>query len=113
MGTSLNAVAHNVLMWARRWLSRTVLELARFGLLPWVRDLLRISGAVDVAEGGEVLAVRLNAQAPKARLLAAAFDDSKSDLVRWAKTARLVTILIQLETSPRKCLIPRLASNLS
>jgi hypothetical protein len=75
MVTSLNALAHNVLMWARRWLSRTAPELARIGLLRFVRDLLRISGEVEIGKGGEVAVVRLNALAPRARVLAGAFDE--------------------------------------
>jgi hypothetical protein len=40
-----------------------------------VRDLLRISGEVELTKGGDVRTVRLNAQAPRAKKVAAAFDE--------------------------------------
>jgi hypothetical protein len=74
MVTSLNALAHNVLMWARGWLSQTAPELAKIGLLGWVRDLLAISGEVEMTRAGAVRRIRLNARAPRARLLVDAFN---------------------------------------
>ena len=75
MVVALNALAHNVLVWARRWLAKTAPELARLGLLRWVRDLLAISGQVELTRAGRLKRVRLNARAPRARELAAAFQE--------------------------------------
>ncbi|MDQ3252746.1 MAG: transposase [Acidobacteriota bacterium] len=43
----LNSLAHNVLVWARSWLSETQPKLARFGALRMVRDLFQMSGIVE------------------------------------------------------------------
>jgi len=40
----LGQLAHNVVVWARRWLSQNDLKLARFGVLRLVRDLFSTSG---------------------------------------------------------------------
>lgn len=72
---ALNALAHNVLVWARRWLAATAPELGRVGLLRWVRDLLAISGHVEFARSGRLRRVRLNARAPRSRVLGAAFQE--------------------------------------
>ncbi len=42
----LNQLAHNVLMWARHWLTEVAPKLARFGILRMVRDLLSVSGKI-------------------------------------------------------------------
>jgi hypothetical protein len=76
MVTSLNALAHTVLIWSRRWLAQSAPELERLGLLRMVRDLLSICGRVELTAKGEVKRVRLNAKAPRARLLAAAFNEA-------------------------------------
>ena len=44
----LNQLAHNVLMWARNWLTESAPKLARFGVLRLVRDLLSVSGMIEV-----------------------------------------------------------------
>lgn len=73
MVTALNALAHNVLIWSRRWLSAEAPELGRLGLLRLVRDVLSVSGRLEFDEAGRLLGVRLNAAAPSAKRLAAAF----------------------------------------
>jgi hypothetical protein len=73
MVTALNALAHNVLIWSRRWLSAEAPELGRLGLLRLVRDVLSVSGRLEFDEAGRLLCVRLNAAAPSATRLAAAF----------------------------------------
>jgi hypothetical protein len=74
MVAALNALAHNVLVWARGWLSETAPELMKLGLLRWVRDLLNISGEVELQRNGQVRRVQLNGRAPRAKLLAEAFN---------------------------------------
>ena len=44
----LNQLAHNVLMWARGWLAEVAPKLARFGILRLIRDLLAVSGMIEV-----------------------------------------------------------------
>jgi hypothetical protein len=76
MVTYLNALAHNVLIWSRRWLAKHAPELERLGLLRMVRDLLAISGRVELTATGRIKKVRLNARAPRAKLLAEAFNEA-------------------------------------
>ena len=73
MVVALDALVHNVLVWARGWLAKTAPELGALGLLRWVRDVLHISGEVELYKNGRVRRVRLNARAPRARALAEAF----------------------------------------
>jgi hypothetical protein len=44
----LNQLAHNVLMWARGWLAEVAPKLARYGILRLVRDLMSVSGMIEV-----------------------------------------------------------------
>jgi hypothetical protein len=44
----LNQLAHNVLMWARNWLTEAAPKLARFGILRLVRDLMSVSGKIEI-----------------------------------------------------------------
>ena len=71
---ALNALAHNALVWIRRWLARLAPELARLGWLRLVRDLLAISGRVAVSGTGRISSVWLNGRSPRARRLAAALE---------------------------------------
>jgi len=49
----LEALAHNVLIWARGWLSAAAPALAGYGLLRLVRDALSIPGRLCLdAKGG-------------------------------------------------------------
>jgi hypothetical protein len=47
----LNQLAHNVLMWARGWLTEVTPKLARYGILRLVRDLMSVSGMIEVGPG--------------------------------------------------------------
>jgi hypothetical protein len=63
----LSTLAHNVLVWARRWLCPAAPRLAQVGLLRLVRDVLHISGFVDFdATTGRPVQVILNGAAPGA-----------------------------------------------
>jgi len=69
----LGTLAHNVLVWARTWLTPALPRLARYGLVRFVRDILGISGFVVCAPGtGDLLRIVLNRDAPLAPALAAA-----------------------------------------
>jgi len=63
----LNQLAHNVLMWARHWLTEAAPKLARFGILRLVRDLLSVSGKIEINErNGSIRRITLNRAAPLA-----------------------------------------------
>lgn len=69
----LGTLAHNVLVWARTWLTPALPRLARYGLVRFVRDILGSSGFVVCAPGtGDLLRIVLNRDAPLAPALAAA-----------------------------------------
>ncbi len=70
----LGQLAHNVVVWACRWLSQNDLKLARFGVLRLVRDLFSTSGFIEFAIGGGIKAVVLNHAAPAVRRWAEAFN---------------------------------------
>lgn len=63
----LNQLAHNVLMWARGWLTEVAPKLARFGILRLVRDLLSVSGRIEVdRKNSSIKRIILNRAAPLA-----------------------------------------------
>ena len=63
----LNALAHNVLIWARRWLAPALPQIARYGLRRLVRDVWHISGFVERDEHGHLTRIVLNHLAPLAQ----------------------------------------------
>jgi hypothetical protein len=69
----LGALAHNVLVWSRRWLTPAAPRLARYGALRLVRDVLGISGLVDFDPDEMATRIVLNKGAPQASYLAEAF----------------------------------------
>jgi hypothetical protein len=71
MVTLLGTLAHNVLVWAREWLSAGEPRLKHYGLVRLLRDVLCVSGFVEVDGRGEVKEVVLNRGSTLARLLAA------------------------------------------
>jgi hypothetical protein len=46
MLTQLNALAHNLLVWSRDWLTQRCQSVAKLGLLRLVRDVLCFNGVV-------------------------------------------------------------------
>jgi hypothetical protein len=63
----LNQLAHNVLMWARNWLTEVAPQLARFGILRLVRDLLSVSGMIELNQrNSSIRRITLNRAAPLA-----------------------------------------------
>lgn len=44
----LGQLAHNVLVWAKRWLSGEAPKLRRYGVRRLVRDVLAVSGFVEL-----------------------------------------------------------------
>ena len=60
-------LAHNVLMWARNWLTESAPKLARFGILRLVRDLLSVSGKIELNQrNSSIKRIIVNRAAPLA-----------------------------------------------
>ena len=61
----LNALAHNVLVWVREWMSEQVPKLERYGTLRLVRDVLSVSGKLELnKKTGAIKRIVLNRAAP-------------------------------------------------
>jgi hypothetical protein len=61
----LGSLVHNVVIWARRWLSRPPIQ--HYGMLRMVRDVFHISGLLRFEASGSLLEIRLNRRAGLAR----------------------------------------------
>jgi hypothetical protein len=70
----LGVLAHNSLVWARRWLAPHLPNLAHYGLLRLLRDVFHISGFVQRNPQGHVVSILLNQAAPLACDLAVALQ---------------------------------------
>jgi Transposase DDE domain len=57
---ALGALAHNVLVWAKRWLHPQVPGIMRFGVKRLVRDVFGIGGLVRLDAHGQVTSIVLN-----------------------------------------------------
>lgn len=72
----LGTLAHNLLVWARRWLCRgaphTASRLQHYGMKRMVRDLLSISGMLSFDGKGRLYAITLQASSSLAQLIQAA-----------------------------------------
>ncbi len=67
MVVQLNSLAHNLLVWSRRWLSATTPKLREYGFLRLVRDAFQVSGLVELDAGGKVIKIVLNQRAAWAK----------------------------------------------
>jgi hypothetical protein len=63
----LGSLAHNVIIWARRWLASPALQ--HYGMLRMVRDVFHISGFLLTDACGQVTQIVLNQAAPLASAL--------------------------------------------
>lgn len=65
----LGQLAHNLVVWFKRWLleAAETVKLKRYGVPRLVRDVLTISGMVQVGEAQSVTRITLNRAAPLAR----------------------------------------------
>ncbi len=61
----LGSLAHNVVVWARRWLSSP--QIQRYGILRMVRDVFHISGLLRFDASGSVVEIVFNQEACLAR----------------------------------------------
>jgi hypothetical protein len=69
MLVQLEALAHNVLVWARDWLAPGCPKIARFGIKRWVRDVFHINGKIILDHYAQPLLIVLNQADPLAREL--------------------------------------------
>ena len=69
----LGTLAHNVVMWAKRWLTADAPRLKRYGVPRLVRDVLQISGFVKLKEMSVIKRIVLNGASALARHCAKSF----------------------------------------
>ena len=65
----LEVLAHNLLIWARRWLAPHCPKIARFGLLRLVRDAFRVNGIVIQDHQAHIIKIVFNQADPLAKEL--------------------------------------------
>lgn len=70
----LGSLAHNILVWSRRWLTADAPRFAKYGALRIVRDLFQISGLLEFNEAGQLLRITLNKATPYVREMASALE---------------------------------------
>lgn len=58
--TQLNALAHNILVWAQRWLTRSQPELKQVGFVRLMRDVFTTLGELCFDAFGRLVEIRLN-----------------------------------------------------
>ena len=68
----LGTLAHNVVVWAKRWMQEEAPKLKRYGVQRVVRDVLGVSGFVELGKSGGVKLVVLNGASALARACAKA-----------------------------------------
>jgi hypothetical protein len=70
----LGALAHNILVWVKRWLIPVLPRISSYGALRLVRDVMSISGAIEMDAAGKITGIVLNKGAPLAGELTRALD---------------------------------------
>ncbi len=60
MLTQLNALAHNVLVWAQRWLTQDQPKLKKVGFVRLMRDVFTTTGQLCFDAFGQLVEIRLN-----------------------------------------------------
>jgi hypothetical protein len=70
----LGALAHNVIVWARRWLAPHEPKVRRYGMKRMVRDIFHLSGFLVHNGRGRLVEVVLNQRAPLVRGIARSLD---------------------------------------
>jgi hypothetical protein len=71
MVCQLEALAHNLLVWARRWLAPFCPRIASFGMLRTVRDILHITGTIWIDDHKIIRKIILNPGDPFAKQIQA------------------------------------------
>ena len=73
MVAQLEALAHNTLVWVRRWLAPFCPKLEHWGMLRLVRDVCHMNGLTLLDHTGRILKIVLNQAEPLARELSIGF----------------------------------------
>jgi Transposase DDE domain group 1 len=68
----LGQLAHNVMVWVKRWLLSDAPKLKKYGVRRMVRDVMTVSGFVEVGKNDAIKRVLLNSASAVARQCAAA-----------------------------------------
>lgn len=63
----LGTLAHNLVVWAKRWMVAGVPKIKKYGVKRMVRDVFAVSGFVEINEQDEIKRVVMNKAAPLAR----------------------------------------------
>lgn len=87
--TLLGTLAHNVVVWARKWLGVQQPKLQRYGIKRMVRDVFHISGFLVQSLHGQILAIVLNERAPLVQGLTSSLTDLLQPaqvVVSWGQT---------------------------
>jgi len=63
----LGTLAHNLVVWAKRWLVAGVPKLKKYGVKRIVRDVFAVSGFVEFNQSHEIKRLVMNKAAPLAR----------------------------------------------
>jgi hypothetical protein len=71
----LEALAHNVLIWAREWLARLAQVVSGYGLVRLIRDVLSIPGRITLDGQGQIRALVLSQAHPLAGKVRTALQD--------------------------------------
>ena len=73
----LGTLAHNVVIWARQWLTQTAApsKLRRYGIMRMVRDVFHINGFLLLDALGQIVQIVLNQAAPLAPILVEALRE--------------------------------------
>jgi hypothetical protein len=74
MLTLLEALAHNLLVWARSWLALLCPKVAQFGMLRLVRDAFHLNGLIVLDQAAHVRKIVFNRADPLAEELRAGFS---------------------------------------
>ncbi len=67
--TSLEALAHNTLIWSRQWLKPHCPRIAAYGIKRLVRDVLQMNGRIVFDQANRVVQIVLNLHDPLAKML--------------------------------------------
>lgn len=65
----LSTLAHNVVVWAQRWLGASASLLRPYGLMRMVRDVFQVSGFLIIDRSCRIRQIALNQDAPLAPIL--------------------------------------------
>ena len=64
----LVTLAHNVMVWAKRWLEAGVSKIKKYEVKRMVKDVFSVSGFIEIDQASEIKRVVINKVAPLARL---------------------------------------------